>query len=307
MHIFLKAFAAITCCALLTTGCDHQKEVHKATADVETISVMSFNILYSTPHESTLKTIQDTNADIIGLQEMSASRLSELAAQHHFYFHNFRKSTANMSDDDTGILSRYPMTRFFDDGVVIKVRDDLQVAVFNVHLTPYPYEPYDFRDNKISTPEQAVSSASHARLPQINPVLDQIKTVLNEGIPVFLMGDFNEPSTHDWTSATAAKKMHFSKIVPWPVSEAVEDAGLIDIFRQKFPDPVRYPGNTWTTIEAADEVYDRNDIIYHNQHERLELTDLKTVGAPDDAAGITVDGYASDHYALLANYKIKPQ
>jgi exonuclease III len=290
---------------IASARCEKDNETGQPVKQIEGFSIMTYNILYTTANDGTLKVLQETNADIIGFQETSATRLSELAQKLHFYYHNFKKSESNMSGEDTGILSRFPITRFFHHGVVIKINQDLQVAVFSVHLSPYPYEPYDFRDGKITTPEQAVTSASFVRLPQIKPVLEEIGKVESEGIPVFLLGDFNEPSWMDWTPGTSAKNMHFSQIVQWPVSKAIADAGLIDVYRQKFPDPVKNQGNTWTTIESEDEVYDRIDIIYHRENEDMELTDVKLVGGTEDAAGLTVEGYASDHYAVLASYRIK--
>jgi endonuclease/exonuclease/phosphatase family metal-dependent hydrolase len=293
------------CWMLLGSSCSSDPEVSKTPQEeITELRVMSYNILYSTSNESTLNVLEETSADLIGLQETSAARLADLAQRLRFYYHNFKKSTGNMSDQDTGILSRFPIVRFFDNGVVVKISEELKVAIFSVHLAPYPYEPYDFRDNKITTSEQAIASATRVRIPQINPVLEEIKSLLNEGIPVFLTGDFNEPSALDWTAITAEKKMHFGKAVQWPVSIAVNNTGLIDAYRFKFPDPVAQPGNTWTTWESANEVYDRIDMIYHSENDIFELNNIKLVGGPQDAAGLIVEDYASDHYSVLATYKV---
>jgi endonuclease/exonuclease/phosphatase family metal-dependent hydrolase len=234
--------------ALFAFSCAPDPDVKKdIDHDIQELRVMSYNILYTTSNESTLKVLQESNADIIGLQEASSARLADLAQKHRFYYHSFKKSTANMSDQDTGILTRFPITRFFDNGVVVKINADISVGIFSVHLAPYPYEPYDFRDNKITTAEQAIASATRVRIPQINPALEEIQELLDEGVPVFLTGDFNEPSSLDWTAVPAEKKMHFGKVVQWPVSIAVQNAGFTDAYRMKFPNPLSHPGNTWTT------------------------------------------------------------
>jgi len=285
------------------SGCDKNDFVRKDPEEYKEFKVMTYNILYSTSNESTISTIRRSGADIIGLQEVSRSRIQDLQQKLGFYFYSFPKTTANMSDQDTGILSRFKIVRFLNDGVVIKINPFLNVAVFTVHLSPYPYQPYDFRDGKISTEAQAIASASF-RLREINPVIEQINSIKKEGIPVFLTGDFNEPSHLDWTDETASVNLHFGKTVVWPVSKAITDAGLTDAYRLKFTNAANFPGNTWTTIESSNEVYDRIDMIYHTQSEMYNLQDIRLVGGPGDSAGITVDDYSSDHYAVLATYEL---
>lgn len=270
------------------------------------IKVMTYNILYSTSNENTLKVLQETDADIIGLQEISTARIIELAQKLKYHYYSFPKTTANMSDDDTGILTRFPITQFHNDGVTVKVNPGLEVAIFTVHLSPYPYEPYDFRDGIITTAQQAVASASATRLGEIQPVVAKINELKNDNIPLFLTGDFNEPSLLDWTTTTAGNNMHFGKVVEWPVSKLIVESGLTDVYRSEFASPANFPGNTWTTIESANEIYDRIDIIYQTEETRFTLKDIRLVGGQGDAAGVTVEGYASDHYAVIATYTLKP-
>src|SRR5689334_10740495 len=98
------------------TRCEDDNKTDRAVKQIEKFSIMSYNILYTTSNDGTLKVLQETNADIIGFQETSATRLSELAQKLHFYNHNFKKSESNMSGEDTGILSRFPIIRFFNHG-----------------------------------------------------------------------------------------------------------------------------------------------------------------------------------------------
>ena len=266
---------------------------------------MTYNVLFSTSNEATLEVLTQTGADIVGLQEASSSRLAALASKLGYHYHSFPKTSGNLSNQDTGILSRFPIISVSQNGVVLKINADLEVAVFTVHLLPYPYEPYDFRDGLISTAEQAIASATSNRLPGFQPVLDEIADAMNEGYPVFFTGDFNEPSWLDWTQETAEKQMHFGKVVEWPVSKSIALAGLIDAYRSQFSNPSNFPGNTWTTVQAENEVYDRIDIIYHSVTDKMTLTDIRTVGGPDDSAGITVTNYPSDHYGVVATYVLK--
>jgi endonuclease/exonuclease/phosphatase family metal-dependent hydrolase len=274
--------------------------------EFDEIKVMTYNILYSTTNDATLKVLRETDADIIGLQEISTNRLTDLAQRLNYWHYSFPKTTANGGDEDTGILSRFPITRTLTNGVVMKVNPTLEVAIFTVHLSPYPYEPYDFRDKKITTPEQAIASASSKRLPEIQPVLKEINELRIENIPIFLTGDFNEPSRLDWTTITATSNMHFSKVVEWPVSKSILTSGMNDAYRSKFSNPANFPGNTWTTIKNSNEVYDRIDFIYQTNETTFTLNDIRLVGGVGDTAGITVTGYPSDHYAVIATYSLKP-
>ena len=66
-----------------------------------------------------------------------------------------------------------------------------------------------------------------------------------DGIPVFLLGDFNAPSHLDWTAAAVGSRPHLRAVVDWPVSRAIEAAGFRDTWREIHPDPVAEPGLTW--------------------------------------------------------------
>lgn len=295
----------LICLLLLMTtiACRPDRDASDGSAATSELRIMSYNILYPSSQEATLKVIHESKADVIGLQEISRERLSDLASDLDFSFHAFPKTTANGSDQDTGILSRYPIVRTLTNGVVVRIRDSLEVAVFTVHLSPYPYEPYDFRDGKLSSAEEAVASAAALRLPEIVPVLEEMESLKKDEMPVFLTGDFNEPSHLDWTPATSLRGLHFGTVVEWPVSKAITDAGLRDAYRERYNDPVAFPGNTWTTRDSDREVHDRIDIIYHVPHPGFRLQDVLLVGGQDNAADIAIAEYPSDHFGVMAVYR----
>jgi len=272
---------------------------------VSEIKILTFNVLWSTSIQSTIDVIEATEPDIIGLQEASYDRIFPIGFNHKFHYHSFSKTPANRSDNDTGILSKFPITETYDDGVLIEVKPGLQIAVFSIHLLPYPYEPYDFRDGIITTPQEAINSSVANRLPGIIAVLSKIDSLLNEGIPVFLTGDFNEPSHLDWTTEAATSGRNFEKVVTWPVSSDVVGTGLTDAYRSFYPDEITHPGITWTTMESANEVYDRIDYIYHYLNNQFILKNIELAGGTGDDADIIVNNYASDHYAVVATYDVK--
>jgi len=75
----LRIGAGIFLCCL-SLHCNERNEVIRPEEEeFDEIKVMSFNVLYTTSNETTFQTLFETDADIIGFQEISASRLSELA------------------------------------------------------------------------------------------------------------------------------------------------------------------------------------------------------------------------------------
>jgi exonuclease III len=301
MKDFRLLFFVVTC---LLIGCNDDKVEKVEEEEFDEIKVMTFNVLYTSSNEATLQALLEADADIIGLQEISTSRLMELAQQLHYHFHSFSKSDGNLNDQDTGILSRFPFTRYSKNGAVVRVNSGLDVGIFTVHMAPYPYQPYDFRDRIITTPQQAIQAATQTRFPSIESVLEEVDELKADAIPVFFTGDFNEPSHLDWTTETAANNMHFGKIVEWPVSKRIIQSGFVDAYRMKFSMPADYPGVTWTTIESENEVYDRIDMVYHTASDAYEVKDVRLIGGPGDNAGIKVQDYESDHYAVVATYKL---
>jgi len=134
--------------------------------------------------------------------------------------------------------------------------------------------------------------------------LEEVEELKADAIPVFFTGDFNEPSHLDWTTETATNNLHFGKVVEWPVSKVIMQSGLLDAYRVKFSNPANFPGITWTTVETENEVYDRIDMVYHSTSDAYEIEDVRLVGGPDDTAGIIAPDYESDHYAVMATYKL---
>ena len=160
------------------------------------------------------------------------------AAALGFFYQNIGGSTA--------VLSRYPIADSVNQGVKLQLSPTQQAYVFNVHLTPFPYQPYDIRDGLITTEAQAIAAAQATRGSSVTSLLNGMAPATVSGVPVFLTGDFNEPSHLDWTQEAAASGLNFGKKVAWPTSTAVTNAGLIDAFRELRPDEVADQGETWT-------------------------------------------------------------
>ena len=265
----------------------------------DSLTVMTYNVLYATPDSATIQAIRAADPDVVALQEVSEPRLRHIGRELGYYFHHHDEHEASGAQD-AGILSRYPISRPTRYGATIYLTINDPVHVANVHLAAYPYQPYKLRDDELN-PEEAVAEARMTRLPQIQPVLESLQEPLEKDIPVFLMGDFNEPSHLDWTSGAAKAGMHLVLRVSWPTSRAIMRQGFKDAYRQVHPDEVERPGETWTTLQNdTSEVHDRIDIIYV-AGEGVDVAGAYTVGLRDQRpTDLAVRGYPSDHRSVVA-------
>jgi endonuclease/exonuclease/phosphatase family metal-dependent hydrolase len=272
---------------------------------VDTLKVMTYNILLGGaqygPLSRTVGVIQTAQADVIGIQEVRGSGQA-LASALGFYYHGF--------DSDLAIISRYPITQVLDEGVRLHLSSTQDAFLFDVHLTPFPYQPYDIRDGLITTEAQAVAQAQATRGPEVPSLIKAMAPSMSTGVPVFLTGDFNEPSHLDWTQAAANAGLHFGKKVDWPASQAVVNSGLTDSFRQLRPDVINDRGNTWTPGSPAptvdsNEVFDRIDFVYYAGQSVAPLQ-ATTLGynANDPDTDIGIQPYPSDHRSVVVKFNV---
>lgn len=265
----------------------------------DSLTVMTYNVLYATPDTATIRVINAADPDLVGLQEISEPRLRYIADSLGYYYHHHGEHEAS-STNGTGLLSRYPISQVTRYGATIYLTVNDPVHIANVHLSPYPYEPYELRDGEI-TPEEAIAQARYTRFLEIQPVLKALEKLLDAGIPVLLTGDFNEPSHLDWTEAAAETGLHLGETVAWPTSREIVRHGFHDAFRTAYPDEVERPGQTWTTLaNDPDEVHDRIDMVYV-AGDGVEVVDAYTVGLRNEPpTDVAVPGYPSDHRSVVA-------
>ena len=265
-------------------------------SQVNELKVMSYNVLSSTSISDNVNVIEQSNADVIGLQEGFLKSESIANALGFYHYSNPGWSEA--------ILSRYPITQTNWWGVQIQLSLNQYIYMFNAHLAAYPYQPYDIRDGYVSSANQAISEAESARGLEINECLSEMQFYVQNGETVFLTGDFNEPSHLDWTANAAANGLHFGWEVEWPTSKKCVNLGLNDAYRTYFPDEVLFTGETWTPWFSSDEVYDRIDLVYFSGND-VSVTNVEIIG-PDTASTFFITPYESDHRAVLATFNLLP-
>jgi endonuclease/exonuclease/phosphatase family metal-dependent hydrolase len=275
------------------------------------LRVMSFNIWVGggKSAEQTAKVIAESGADIVGIQEATRKETNTAAAiaeKSGWYSYTSGRSTA--------IISKYAITDTSASGKGVKIQIDKNRSVwmFNVHLIHCPYEPYQLNGIEycgaplLGTAAEAIESAQNSRIEEVMKVVADINEIQKEKIPIFLTGDFNEPSCLDWTPAAVAAGLCIMP-VEWPSTKAFqEQANMKDSYRTVFPDEVKFPGHTWTPLpekEKYTEIPDRIDFVFFGG-EGVKVFWSEIAGEIGELSDIKFSEYPSDHRAVISTFKI---
>ena len=291
----------------------------------ETLRVMSYNTWGGGANEGkgieeTVAAIKAARADVVGLQEtrlesepctaencpaVGESVAPALAKALGWYVHD--QTAENGALWANAILSRYPMGAASpnDLGVPVDVNGKT-VWLFNIHLDDEPYQPYQLLGIEygpapfISTEAEAIRFATETRGSALGLLLADMEKA--EGAAaVFVTGDFNEPSNHDWTPEAVAAGQH-PVAVKWPTTGRLVAEGFIDAYRAVHPDPVAKPAYTWTPRydeAATDDHPDRIDFVLV-RGQGVTVTDAAIVGEDGPRSDIVVMPWPSDHRAVVA-------
>ena len=292
-----------------------------ASAEPETLRVMTFNLWIGgeagkQPLEQTAQVIRAAKADLVGLQETDghaapegtrpdrARELAKLLGWNCF-----------LQGGGTAVVTRYEIVGNTPAkwGVQIELPSRRKVWLFNAHFPAAPYQPYQllnipyYEAPFLKTAAEAVDAARQARGAPALRMMDEIKNLPEQAGPVFVTGDFNEPSHRDWTTAAAAQEL-CPIAVEWPTTKGVEDLGFWDCWREVHPDPVKSPGNTWTPITAPTDPKDKHDridfVFARGKGVRVKAAQL--IGEAEKFADVVVTPYPSDHRAVVAAVEIAP-
>jgi endonuclease/exonuclease/phosphatase family metal-dependent hydrolase len=281
---------------------------------------MTFNLWHGgeaggQPLSQTLSVIRTAKADLVGLQETHGrAEAGERSPDNGKKLAGLLGWSYFDQGDRTGILSRFPIATNTPGkwGVCVRLASGREVWMFNAHLMHAPYQPYQLLDIPyadapfIQTANEAVSEARKARGPQVDRLLAELKPVLARGEPVFLTGDFNEPSHLDWTSRAAAAGL-CPLPVEYPSTRAITETGMRDSFRTVFSDEVLYRGRTWTPTTRVDDPKDRHDridfVFYGGGG--VSVRQCEIVGEGKESANLVVQPYPSDHRAVVATLELE--
>jgi len=302
----LRALAGLLGLALtVLTACERRESNQVEQAAEMDLRIMSFNIEWGGAHvrfQSVIEAIRASGADIVGIQE-AEGQMQRIARELGWHY-----------NERNYLVSRFPIIdppQANGKYALVEVAPGLVVAMANVHLPSDPYGPYWVKAGRSLA--EVLDLERKARMPYIQPYLDVLPTLVAQGMPVFMSGDFNAPSHLDWTGDMVGSRPFLDYAVSWPVSEAVAAAGFKDSWREIFPDPRAVPGLTWFAHRPAiqawnpseDDPQDRIDFIWYagpSSAVRSEIVGEQ--GARD--VSIAVTPWPSDHRAVVSSFKVRP-
>ena len=301
----------------------------KARKTDQPLRVMSFNIWGGGLNEGrgvedTVAALRAADADIIGLQEVSAEG-TECAAEdcppagetvtrkiaEALDYHWLEQTKVSEANWNNAILSRYPIRSETPMGLGAAIDvDGATVYLFNVHLTDYPYQPYQLLGIEygaapfIDSAAQAVEQARAAREPGLEVLRRDLESIDPDAV-VFVTGDFNEPSHRDWTAAAASAGYH-PLAVAYPTILRLEEMGFEDLMRVAFPDEVAHPAFTWTPRPPEDDAAEHHDRIDYvlARGPGIVVEKVEIVGEQRPQADIVSTPWPSDHRAVVATVRL---
>ncbi|WP_405019903.1 endonuclease/exonuclease/phosphatase family protein [Kitasatospora sp. NBC_00070] len=255
--------------------------------------------------EKQLRLILTQGLDLVALQETAGTAAQALADALGWYAHQ--------SAGSVGILSRYPLTEITAAtaelpaaGATVQLPGNRTVRFWAAHLDEADYGPYAVQDGRTAEATLASENAS-ARGKQALALAALVKADLAARKPVILAAGLASPSHLDWTPATATAHGGVPAL-NWPVTVALQNAGLVDAYRLAHPDPAASPGNTWSVTRTLrggkPEPQDRIDQVQFAG--KLTLVEAHTLvtGWPQPEPGAAANGWPSDTAAAVATFTL---
>ncbi|MDR1517414.1 MAG: endonuclease/exonuclease/phosphatase family protein [Dysgonamonadaceae bacterium] len=292
--------------------------------------------------------VVQTNPDIVLLCEIQAPDGSNVVDRLVDSLQTLGKTYYGQKGG-TGLISKYKIDEQTlccasdVQGAMVKSRISVgghTLLAYSAHLDYTHYECYLPRGysgtswKKIESPVRDADSVLRAnRLSQrdetIAAFIEDAKNEIGKGNLVLMGGDLNEPSHLDWQADTKNLRDHNGVVINWDCSLMLADMGMVDAYREKYPDAVEYPGFTFPAgnrdaelnklawAPEADE-RDRIDFIYYYPNPHWTLKSASIVGPEEtvlrgkiqakdseDAFVVPLGVWATDHKGNLAVFTIR--
>ncbi|KJS60249.1 endonuclease/exonuclease/phosphatase family protein [Streptomyces rubellomurinus] len=255
--------------------------------------------------EKQLRVVLAQGLDALALQESAGERAKTLADALGWY--------AYQSPGSVGILSRHPLADVTPAtaelpaaAATLQLPGGRAIRFWAAHLDEAGYGPYAVQDGQGAAQVEAAERAS-LRFRQATALAAAVRADLARHLPVVLAGALSSPSHLDWTAATAAAHQGVGPL-NWPVTRALQDAGLTDAFREEHPDPAKAPGNTWSPTRKRrgdrPEPQDRIDAVQYAGP--LKLVEAHTLVAdwPQPEPNTAANQWPSDTAAAVATFQL---
>jgi len=249
--------------------------------------------------EKQLRVILTQGLDVVALQETVGTAAQTLANSLGWY--------AYQSAGSVGVLSRYPLTAVTGTtaslpaaGVTLQLPGARTARLWAAHLDEANYGPYAIQDGQSAAQVEAAEAAS-TRGQQAKALAAAVKADIAGGTPVLLAAGLASPSHLDWTAATG-------RPLNWPVTAALQGAGLTDAYRSAHPDPVASPGNTWSPTRKVrgtkPEPQDRIDQVQYAGPVTLVEAHTLATGWPQPDPSTAANEWPSDTAAAVATFTL---
>ena len=313
---FPRAFAFLMAALLALAACTQSDDnaADRSSEDgagpdsggTQSLTLMEFNIEYGgdgVSFDSVIEAIEKSGADLVAVEE-AEDAIPKIAEELGWPYYDEARSLVSRKK----IISPPGNENTF---AFIELEPGKVAPLANIHLTSSPYGPNLIR-RKDYTIEQVLRNEQHARMGEINAILEKMTPYAEQGYPTFIMGDFNTPSHRDWTDETVGARPQMKYAVEWPVTLAVEGAGFVDSYRAINPDPVGSPGLTWPAwrpdVEKGwnpppDSSEDRIDMIFSSGP--ATATDSWVMGEEGaESSDDSVDPWPTDHRAVISSFDV---
>jgi endonuclease/exonuclease/phosphatase family metal-dependent hydrolase len=286
--IFVLAALSLTSCFSRDTPEPDAKaeRASPALGDQMRLHLLVYNIEYG-GGRTTDRVIRRVDADVVGVLE-SYNRLPEIAERTGYPYYNVSLQ----------LLSKYPIHEPSGGNglyALIEVQPGYVIPFFNDHLDYVEWGPRALRNGAsvTSVVENQVRTSALAK-----PIAAMTE-LTEQGYPIFLTGDFNQPSSLDYTKETIGSREGIHQPVPWPVSKALFEIGFRDTYREEHPNPLKEPGIT------QDRTGERIDFVYAGGPSTTLASEIVgEKGGPD--VSIEFSPWTSDHRAVLSTFEVRP-
>lgn len=258
--------------------------------------------------------IKFTKCDIAGLQEVASKRdnTRKIIKLLRMWEPDENWNYFKQGIVDKDVEGLHPQSIIFKgklldhtkskSGIKVEIRGK-EYWIFNVHLICCPYQPYQllkipYDDQPyLDTEQEIINSSIKTRGFQIKNLLKEIKKIkkLNKNIPIFITGDFNEPSFLDWT----VKNKNIPMKIEWPSTKLLYENGFTDCYRYIYPDPIKHSGYTWPTKHVKNikkQHHDRIDFVFVN--DKFKKSIKKSIVIEEQI----FQKQPSDHKAVLIEF-----
>ncbi|MGC0417059.1 hypothetical protein [Embleya sp. AB8] len=216
-------------------------------------------------------------------------------------------------EDPAGLalLSRHPLTdpraasaELPAVAATVRAPGVRPVRVWTTRLDEGDYGPNGIRRGRTPAQAEAAEWAS-VRYRQAQALVAAMAPDLRAArdLPVLLAGALASPSHLDWTARTAGAHGTTGP-VRWPVTQLLDQARLIDVFRGAHRDPAREPGNTWSPVDPS-QPQDRIDALHAAGPLAVEEAHTLVTGWPQPIPGTAANGWPSDHAAAVATFTLR--